>query len=524
MSTQVPQPATLPPEWTPKRREQGGFNQVRRDEHGKQTFKGQDPDEEIKMVVRQHPLFLLRPGLPALAALILLSITLALMLRFPAFGAVWGLMSLILTLLFIIALGYFIWRDFINWWVNIDIITNKRVIVCRGFILPTRKVTTLDKIIQISVDQDSLLSTFLNYGNVHLYLIGGDYIMNNVPKPQEVRDAVHGVFTEFKAKSKKSEKLPTLADPAMTALIAQLGKKEKVPELPNADRIHTQGEMPEVVRHPMRRFGGPLRIPANVTYTPDEHTVMYIQRSKWLLAIRLILPALGMLAALVLTFLLPPPLSLLTALAALVLLVIMALLTINYVDDVFILTNKRVIDIERKYIFFFEERIEADYKNIRDIKTDVKNILQTLLDVGNVHVETPGSNPDINLTLVDHPFFIADKINQLKGFKEKVDKAKDRNTRQDELVKWFTNVAAVLEKKIVGRGVPNLQDMDYWSAVSLAAEAGMKVVPVGEDDAHPHIAPGHIVSQDPLPGTLMEINPNLPDGRPEIQVVLSKRP
>ena len=523
MSTQAPKQVTVPPEWVPRRREHGGLRQVRRGEDKKLTFKGQDQDEEVKMVVRKHPLFLIRPALPALAILLLLAAMLALFVRAPAFGAVWALSSAILGVLLFVALGFFLWRDFINWWVNIDIITNKRVISCRGFVLPTRKVTTLDKIMQISVEQKTFSSVFLRYGDVHLYLSGGKYTMKDVPRPHDVRDAVHGVHQDFKQKIKPPEKLPALRDPEMTALIDKLGKKEKVPVLPNADEHYAQWQSAEDAPHrPLRHFGGPLRLSANVTYATDEQTVMYIQRSKWLLAFRLAGPGLVLLASLVLTFVFPF-LALFTILCAIAMLIMLGLLTINFVDDVFILTNKRIIDIERKFIFFFEERIEAEYKNIKDTKIQVKNVFQLMLDVGDLVIETPGNNPDIKMTMIDHPFFIADKINQVKGFKEKFDKAKDHNRRQDELITWFTNVASVLEKKMVSRGVPNLQTMDFWSAASMAAEIGMKVVPVGEDASYPNIEPGHIVSQEPLPGTLMEINPNSPDGRPQIQVILSKR-
>lgn len=519
MSTQI----NVPPEWVPKRHELGGLRQVRRDKDKKLTFKGQDQDEEVKMVVRQHPLFLLKPALPSLASLLVLAVVLALFVRAPAYSPVWALLSVLTSLLFLFAAGFFIWRTFINWWVNIDIITSKRVIVCRGFLLPTRKITTLDKIVQISVEQKSLTHILLRYGDVHLYITGGDYIMRDVPRPHEVRDAIHGVHQDFKQKvaSKPAEKLPALKDPEMSALIAKLGKKEKVPELPDADQIYAQWHSPERARRPLRRFGGPLRLSANVTYAADEHTVMYIQRSKWLLAFRLAAPVLGLLAAIVSTFVFSA-FAIFTIIAALIMLVTISLVTLNFVDDVFILTNKRIIDIERKFIFLFEERIEAEYKNIKDIKIMVTNVFQMMLDVGNLLVETPGNNPDIKMTLIDHPFFVADKINMLKGFKEKSDKAKDHNKRQDELITWFTSVAAVLERKVVSRGVPDLQAKDFWTAAAMAAELGMKVVPVGEDDSYPQIEAGHIVSQSPPPGTLMEVHPDAPDKRPQIHVVLSK--
>lgn len=511
---------TAPGEWQPRRREHGGLRQVRRSKDKQLSFKGQDKGEEVKLVVRQHFIFLIKPAGPVLGVLLLFVLAITLSARFPEFGPFWTLLNSILGICLLIALVYFLWKDFFVWWVNLDIITNKRIIACRGFLQPTRKIISLDKVMQVSTDQNSPTSIFLEYGEVHIYLTGGQHIMKNVPKPREVRDAVDGIFKEFKA-AKPAEKLPSLADPHMSALIAKLGKKDQRSLLPNADERYSHRHKPEHLRRPLRRFGGPFRIPAEVTYASEEYTVMYIQRSKWLLFAKLGIPALLFVGALILTFALSG-FAPFTLPIMLILLIMSGLITINYVDDVFILTNMRIIDIERKFIFFYEARVEAEYKNIRDTKIKISNIIENLFDVGNVYIETPGANPDINLTMIDHPFFIADKISQIKEFKDKDDKAKAQNTRQDELIQWFTNVAAVLEKKMVSRGVPNLQTMDLWSAAALASEIGMKVVPVGEDDAYPYIEAGRIVSQNPLPGTLMSLDTDSPDKRPEIHVVLSR--
>ncbi len=505
--------------WQPKRREHGGLLPVRRDKETNQlTFRGQTPDEVVELVVRQHPLFLIRPALPALGVMILLVVFSTLFIRFSVAPSISVFADSILSLLLVGCLIYFVWKDFAIWWFNIDIITTKRIVSCRGFLTPMRKNISLDKVVQISVDQLTPKNIFLRYGDVHVYQAGGQLVLKNVPNPGKVRDAVQGVFDTFKAARPPAEPLPQVLNPQVKAVIDKLGKKEKEPKLPNADDPYEHRRNPAKLRGPLRRFGGPLRLPAEVHYTPDEYTVMYIQRSKWLLALRLSTPAFVLLVDIVLAFILPA-FFLLTTIAALVILIIMGLLTVNFVDDVFILTNKRIIDIERKYIFLYEAHFETEYKNIRETKIKMINVFQTFLDVGNVTVETPGAQPDINMTFVDHPFFVIDKINEIKGFKEKLDKAKDVNKRQDELIKWFSNVAVALEKKVASRGVPNLHRMDLWSAAAMAAEMGMKVVPIGEDDSYPQVETGLIVAQNPLPGTLMSVE----EGRPQIQVTLSKR-
>ena len=105
---------------------------------------------------------------------------------------------------------------------------------------------------------------------------------------------------------------------------------------------------------------------------------------------------------------------------------------INYRDDVFILTNQRIIEIEREFFFIYEDRIETEYKNLRDIKVQM-NFLGHLIDIGDVYIETPGGMPNIEFKSVSHPFFVQDKIYEIKGSKEKADEIKKDNDRKEEL-------------------------------------------------------------------------------------------
>ncbi len=526
MSTNAPQvqrPQNDP--WMP-RRLHGGLRHLRRVGRGKNRhyqFQGQLDGEVVKLVIRRHIFFLITPALPLITSILAFLGVVVLSNLYPGAGAFWTFLELVAGAAILATAIYFIYKDLILWWLETYIITNKRILEWKGLVTPSREEVPLENVQQVAIDQPSLLSMILSYGDVHLYLVGGKgLLMQHIPNPKKVRDSLQQITVQAKEAKASAPKPQIPPDLDWRGVLAILAKGEELPKLPNPDQKYRQ--RPGDLRRPLRTFGGPLRIPCDVHYTTDEETVLYVQRSKYILALRLSLPILVLLATIVLTLYFPH-LLLYTALAILAILLWIGLTIINYVDDVFIFTNRRIIDIERKYIFFYEEHDEAEYSKIKDIRVIVGNPLFLSLDVGTVFVETPGSSPDIILSFVDHPFFLQDRIYALKNFKEKIiDKVKEKNTRKEELNTWFGDVLGALEKKVVSRGVPNLQKLDLFAAAQRAREFGMKVVPVGEDASYPNIESGLIVAQNPLPGTLMHVDSNNPEERPLIQVVLSKRP
>ena len=519
MSSNAPQQAQ-DDAWRP-RRVHGGFRQLRRGRDKQLHFLGQEPDEVVRKVVRKHPWFLIKAALPFVGSLLFLIILLAVYIGQPALRPLWLFLMLVASVLVLFTGAYFVYKDFIRWWLDVDVITNKRILTWRGFLQQTRQETGLDRVQQVGVDRETPMSFLASYGTLHVYLVGGRLDIKDVPDPKGIRDAILGVTEEYKIAKPAKQKPPRPADPQLDEVLSKLAKKEELPTLPDADAKYANRRRPDQRRGPLRTFGGPLRIPCDVHYESDEFTVMYIQRSRYVLAMHLILPILLLLAALVALVYLPQ-FALISVIAVLVLIILILLLIINYVDDVFILTNKRIIDIERKFIFFYEARDETEYRSIRDIRVKMSNVFEFLLGYGDVFVETPGSSPDISLTHVDHPFFIQDKIYAIKGYKEKVDKIKGSNERKEQLDEWFSSVLTVLEKQMVNRGVPNFQKLVLWTAAERAEEFCMKVVPVGEDASFPQIEAGRIVRQDPPAGAVIHVDPDT-DDRPQIKVVLSKR-
>ena len=249
---------------------------------------------------------------------------------------------------------------------------------------------------------------------------------------------------------------------------------------------------------------------------------MYLQKSILVLLGQLVVPFLLLLFVLPLSiygsslrFIPAPVMSFwwfIMSVAILGLLISMFFTYVNYVDDVYILTNQRIIEIERNFLFFYEARTETEYKNLRDIKVQM-NFLGHLLDIGDVQIETPGGMPNIEFKSVSHPFFIQDKIYEIKASKEKADDIKKENDRKEELHLWFGKVIGTFEQSHQLKGAPNLQNLDFIEAMERASELGFQVV-VWDEDPSSGLSPGLVIHQNPPPGTVIS-----PGG--EIQVVLS---
>jgi hypothetical protein len=504
------------------RRSRFGLQQLRLGRDRRWHFPGQQPDEVVRMVARKHKLFLLLPALPLVGALILFSLVLlgAAGDRNPLIP--WPFFEILAVVLIIGTAIWFVYRDLSRWYLEMYIITNKRIVNSRGLLEPMRQETSIESIRQVKVDYDSILNIWLHYGDVLVYIVGSTLVLSHVPDPKKVKDLIDDLILGVQAARPTEEKPSVPPVPEVAAALEILAKPKEMPKLEDADaglRIRNlEGRL-----GPRRTFGGILNIPAEIHYTADEFTVKYIQRSRYLLYSQLILPILALLVALPIAVYLPMAGTLANAslglwwlvmsLVILGLLVTIFFIYTNYVDDVFILTNKRIIDIERRYLFFYEMRTEVDYKNIRDIKVKIPNIVQRMLDLGNVDIEVVGS-PGIVLPTVDHPFYIQDKIFEIQKYKEKAADVKKINDEKKELNNWFSKLTTTLIETTQLKGAPALVGKDLLEAMEVAGELGFHVSVSDEDASNPDIPSGRVVHQSPPPG--IAINPG-----GEIQVVLS---
>ncbi len=85
---------------------------------------------------------------------------------------------------------------------------------------------------------------------------------------------------------------------------------------------------------------------------------------------------------------------------------------VDYYLDLFIITDKQIIDVAQAGIF---NRIVVKYPlaRIQDVMAESKGVFPTLLHFGDLNVQTAGAQGRTNFKNIPEPFFVADRINNL---------------------------------------------------------------------------------------------------------------
>ncbi len=87
---------------------------------------------------------------------------------------------------------------------------------------------------------------------------------------------------------------------------------------------------------------------------------------------------------------------------ALILWIVLFIEWTDYYLDIWILTDKRIIDVEQ-IGFFHREVTSFAYSQIQDITVETRGILETFLKFGTLHIQTAGHNRNIIINDAHNP-------------------------------------------------------------------------------------------------------------------------
>ena len=86
---------------------------------------------------------------------------------------------------------------------------------------------------------------------------------------------------------------------------------------------------------------------------------------------------------------------------------------IDYYFDVWIITTKRIINIEQRGLFS-REISELNFDKIQDVSTEVLGILPTFLNYGDVQIQTAAEQEKFLFRKIPNPYEVKDLLMNLQ--------------------------------------------------------------------------------------------------------------
>ncbi len=84
----------------------------------------------------------------------------------------------------------------------------------------------------------------------------------------------------------------------------------------------------------------------------------------------------------------------------------------DYYLDLWIVTDKRIIDIEQKGLFA-RDVASLRLDKIQDIRVEVKGVIPTILGYGDIHVQSASNVPEFVIRDAPRPYQLKETINKL---------------------------------------------------------------------------------------------------------------
>lgn len=431
------------------------------EEPGLQDFPGRQFDEVVVIAVKRHVLALLAK-LPIPLALLIVPVL------FLIAAELWGirligssLSDLFLTALVIVpfvilavVLAIYYYLD----WRNDDfIVTTKRVIHIERVLLygEQRDEAPLIRVQDVTVITFDLLERFFDYHDLALRTAGAGTIrLNGIPRANEIRDAIFRERARARARVSASE-VGTLRqliaqrldwEDALERPVVAVAEEEAIVETP--EQTH---HLPAVIDYFWPRV-------KEVNEDEEEGTVIVWRKHYFVLLATIFFPLVAVLTSLYLfiagIFALAPfgasvsiPILAVLGIAFLASAVWYLLRYDDWTRDRYIVTNSRIVDVEATpFRLRGEQRREGTFDNIQNITYDIPNLLSQLLNLGDVIIETAGTEQTFTFDKVFDPSGVQEEIfNRMVRYQQR-QREQYRDANADQLVNILAEYHHLFER------------------------------------------------------------------------------
>ncbi len=159
-------------------------------------FQGQDPDEQIILLVRAHPITNLAWIIPAVL-IFLLPFVIGPFSRFLGYDIftqlpdTYLLAFIVINYLLVLVITF---EGFLNWYFNVNIVTNEKIIDVdfSSILLKNVDYAPLEDIEEVTPSIGGVLGMVFDFGNLIVQTAGAhvDVDFKNVPNPDHVADII----------------------------------------------------------------------------------------------------------------------------------------------------------------------------------------------------------------------------------------------------------------------------------------------------------------------------------------------
>lgn len=162
------------------------------------NFETKDNDEEIILMLRQHPII----NLKWIAITIVLLLCLSFVEKTNFFSLLPEGYPLIIKMVWFLVTFIYAVEGFFHWYFNVYFITKRRVIDVDFFNIIGKRVTDaeIDKIQDVTYTNSGPIGTIFNYGEISIQTSGEarEIAFENVPHPDKAADILDNLRAQYK--------------------------------------------------------------------------------------------------------------------------------------------------------------------------------------------------------------------------------------------------------------------------------------------------------------------------------------
>lgn len=400
-------------------------------------FDWQDEDEVVLVCEHRHQILLVRS---LIVPVILLLLTVGGSVFLATIAGPWiplvGGGGLAVALLLFMGYLYMDHKD------ERYIVTNKRVVRREHTPLgrESRVVAPLRTIQDIQESQVGLLTQWFDFGDLIIETAGerGHVAFREIPDPEGVREIIFEQIRRSQAVAKASER-EAIHEYMQRYFETQVTEQEAPPAEPAPEEKRPRPGILAWLRAPLRIFTyflPPLRHEQGNTITWRKHWIALLKPIA-IPSTLLLASTIGALVLLMMTSGNARTLSLVGY--GIVLIVLLPWWLWRFDDwqnDIYQVTQTRIIDVERLPFYLREERREASLGVIQNVKFEVPGFLGRVLNFGSVTIETAGAGA-FTFDLVKNPSGVQSEIfRRMEAFQAHQSQAAAEQHRS-ELRDWF---------------------------------------------------------------------------------------